>query len=561
MPDSGIIAPVSAFDELVKAEAEKLARAMSKQAHRSTFFSEYALAQNMIVHGAREKPIGTPSIELLYMSAERSFVDRILIRARIDQQKRIWKKAEQDGDIGFKVVHDLHHDKEFEVTDEIRRRCNEVTDLLLNPTPDKFVPFYPNKLQPHVSLKDLIARLVKAELIIDRKAIQLYPRYDGKGVAAFHWLPGETIKNVDEMARSWAMENEAKGEMTKFTLEKMSNEFGKDFTTATHVQVVDGQIREVYSKEQISVHISNPSDRINRWGYGESRLEDSLDVTACLLYAWQYNKQLFETNYPEQVLMISGEYDKEGLNAFKQQIMSEVGPGKTMRLPILSSLAKPDSAEAMKIEAKKLREAPKDMLFDQLFRFLIYFKCAAYGTHPSVLNFGTDSGGGQHLFGQGQEPQMEQSKDFGLKPSLEDTAEWFTRVIVKPMYPDLKLIITGMEVDDEEKKVKLRTERVKSWKSRNEIRMEEGDDPVGDMNDPNNLWNLPADPAMMNAVTQQQMFEGEPGEEPGQPQEENGHQLFEPEVIAGGKAGDSSTERPAEPIKKAETTKFLNLTI
>lgn len=490
----GILVSARSAQELIKSEAKK----MRQEENKTSFFSRFALAQNMVAYGAREKPQGTPHFELLYEASRKSFVDRIIIQARIDQTKRIWQRALSDSkQIGFKVVHDRHGDKDFAGNKDIDSRCREMEEFLQNPTPTEYIWLYPHNIRPHTGIKDMMSRLTRAELIIDRKVIRRYKRRDGKGYGAFHWVPGGTIKNVDETVRAWAKKNETSGKVGRDTIERMSYATGFDLARAQYVQVIDGMITEAYAEDEIAVHTANPSDELNRWGYGESRLEMSLDVTTTLLYAWNYNKEMFKTNYPEQLLTVAGDFDKEGLAAFRQQILGDAGGvGNNWRLPVIPA----GDVENFQINSVKLRESPKDMLFDQLIRLLLMFKCAAYGAHPSTLNLQTDSGGGSSLFSHNPTDEIEFSKEHGLIPAITDMCEWLTDSIVKPRYDDLKVVIVGLDPEDEKQAVDLRTQRASKWVTRNEARQEEGRKPFGDEKDPENPWNYPADVPITNYI-------------------------------------------------------------
>lgn len=515
---AGLIVSGRSMEPLIKAEAKKEAARIAGENSLAKIFSPFALAQNMIAYGAREKPLGTPSFEILREAAKKSFVDAILIKTRVKQQKMIWQRALDGKQVGFKVVHDRHDDRDFKVTPEIQKRCDEMEMMLSDPTPVRFREYYPSGQRIHSGLKNLIASLVRAELIIDRKVLQRYPRSDGKGYAAFHWLPGDTIKPVDEMVKEWARKNEKGGKVGRFSAEKASAASGFDLVGSAYVQVVDGHIVAAFTDEDITVHISNPSDEINRFGFGESDLETSLDVTATLLYAWRYNQEMFKTNYPEQLVTVSGNIDKAGLASFKQQILGEAGGiGNNWRLPIIPVENKDD----FDMKAVKLRESPKDMLFDQFFRFMIMFKAAAFGCHPSVLNFSLDSGGSKGLNSHDPTNEISHSEDYGLKPSLLDLCEWFTSELVKPRYDDLRVILIGLEDEDEKGAVELLSTRTKGWKSRNEARMHEGDLPRGfwvpddkyaGLSDEDkqkfdsNPWNMPADQPLAAAMTQVSMM-------------------------------------------------------
>lgn len=508
---AGLLVPGKSIDALVKSEAQKLQQANNKAA----FFSKFAMFQNMSAWGAREKPTGTPTFQLLYDASRKSFADAILIRSAIDQQKRIWQRALSDKTLGFKVVHDRHEDPTFKGSKEIDERCREMETILSNPTPIDYTYLYPHQVRPHHNLKDFIARATKAELIIDRKAMLRYKRRDGKGYAAFHWIPGATIKNVDESVREWAQKNEKDGKVNRDSIAKMSDFTGYDIARCAYVQMFDGVVTAGFTADEISVHISNPSDEENRFGYGESRLELSLDVTTTLLYAWNYNRELFKTNWPESIVSVSGDFDQDGFLAFKQQMMAEVGQGGWHRMPFINSNGDGQGgADAFKIEAHKLRDTPKDMMFDNLVRLMCMFKCAAYGAPATTLNLAMDSGGGTSLFGHDPKSEIEFSKDQWLMPALTDMCEWLTDSIIKPTYDDLRVVIVGLEPEDEKSIVDLRVARVDKWATRNEARMEEGKKPVGDVNDQLNPWNMPADEPLATQMTQINMLQNGGGEEP-----------------------------------------------
>lgn len=516
---AGLIVPRGSVEELIDEALVKAQARIRAEETQTRFFSNFALAQNMVAFGAREKPHGTPHFSMLYEAAKRSFVDSILIQYRRDQMKRIWSRALSDKDLGFKVVHDRHRDDDFEITPEIQRRCDEVEVFLANPTPVEHVEIYPHRVRVHNGLRNLVSILMHAQLAIDRMVLQRYKRSDGKGYAAFHWIPGDTVKNVDEVAKEWARKNEARGKVGRETLYKMSVQSGFDLTQAAYVQLIDGQVQAAYAEDEVSVWITNPSDELNRWGYGVSRLELSLDVTSTLIYAWKFNQEMFKTNYPESVLTVSGDFDKSGLEAFKQQLFGSTGPGNYWRMPVISGGGTSESnAEAFKVEAHKLRDTPKDMLFDTFFRFMILWKCAAYAVHPSAVGFSPDEGGGQHLGGRNMEPEIDVANDAGLRVALGDFCEWLTNDLVKPRYDDLRLIVTGVDVEDEAKVIELRAKRGQ-WTPRNRLIQEEGGEPIGDMDDPTNPWNYPADAPVSNYITTLNMLQqpgGDGPEDPGQ---------------------------------------------
>ena len=574
---AGIMVTPGAVDSLVKAQAAEEARKIAKDEDqkRGALFSR--LIANMGMYGAREKPQNTPNFQTLRLASKASFVDAILIRARVDQTKRIWTRTFSDEKIGFRVVHERHDDPDYKGSKADDARCREVEELLMDPTPagDNYLQFYPHHIRPHGRIKDLVAVLTKAELVIDRKVIRRIKRADGKGYAAFHWLPGETIKNVDEALKEWAKKNETDGKVNRYTAERASYATSLDLTRSSYVQVIDGMPVDAFYPEEISVHISNPSDELNRWGYGESRLELSMDITATLMYAWNFNKEMFKTNYPESILTVQGDFDKEGLQAFKQMLLADTGlAGNYWRLPVIPS----QNMDNFKLEAHKLRETPKDMLFDQFVRLLIMMKAAAYGAHPTILNLQTDSGNGAgSIFGHNPSEEIEFSKEHGLIPAVTDMCEWLTDSIVKPRYPDLKLIVVGLEKEDEKQTVDLRATRSSKWVTRNEARMEEGKPPLGFWVEPEeykklsdgdkakydqNPWNYPSDVAIPNYINTFQM--ASQGQDDDQPDDQEQNPGGQPDDGQGQQWQDNYQDPYAvpQPIEKSRRErKFIEITI
>ena len=103
--------------------------------------------------------------------------------------------------------------------------------------------------------------------------------------------------------------------------------------------------------------------------------------------------------------------------------------------------------------------------------------------------------------------------------------EWLTDAVIKPRYDDLKLIIIGLNPEDEKQAVDIRTSRTSKWITRNEARVEEGREAMGDPEDPQNPWNLPADAPVANQMMQfSQMQQQEQEQEQGYDDDEEDYQ-------------------------------------
>lgn len=451
---SGILVPDGTW-ELMKAKSEEIERKK-----RGRFFSNYNRWRHTALYG-QEKPIRTPSFAFLREVAKASPIDKVIIAARVVQIRRMAQRALNERQLGFRVVHDRWNDPNFKPTPselkDIEKRCDEVERILETPT-----------REIHPTVKHFFVEAVKDELILDRKAIVIYRDRRGRPVQ-FHYIDPATIRPRLQVLLPWMVEN---GETNiDRAAERMSYANGIDLTKAAWVQVIDEQIVAAWTEDEMSVDITNPVSEVDYWGYGVSALEQSLEFTDAFIQAWRYNTELFKQNYPEAILVLLGDYDPEGLEAFKRQILGEVGPGQNWRLPVVPGGDK----ESFDGKLLKLRDTPKDMQFAELIRIVINLKAAAYRMHPGIINFSTDAGSGQAIFShQNAEALINLSQDEGLGDILENMAEWLTRAIIKPRYPDLRMIWTGLNAEDQKAIVDRLNVESQTYLTVDEVRARQG---------------------------------------------------------------------------------------
>lgn len=101
----------------------------------------------------------------------------------------------------------------------------------------------------------------------------------------------------------------------------------------------------------------------------------------------------------------------------------------------------------------------REMEFDNWTKFLIVLTCSVYRIDPSELGFQfRDS---SNTLGQyGQKERLDHSKQKGLYPILVFLQSVFNHYLIEELNEDFELVFTGMEVEDEEKQVKLDKEKI-----------------------------------------------------------------------------------------------------
>lgn len=462
----GTRGPLYLPSSFVRDQHEQLVKARKIAAGR--VFSDYRHISVGMGPGL-EKPTEGATFDLLRQLADVSPIDRLIIDTRIMQVKRVARRSRADVGpeaIGFAIRHERHNDPDFEVPEGIKKLCRTIEEIIGSPT----APF-------HTTARDFFASAVEEELTIDRKAMVI-ARDDRKRPVRIHLIDGATVRPVPFVVFEAIQRETLKtgnvgilsAEKYQETLYHLSELSGFDMTEAAYVQIVDGNIVGAWRDDEMSVDITNPSVRLNSWGYGRSLLEKSHRFSTAFLKAWNYNLELFNLNYPEAVLGVIGEYDEEGLRAFRRKVLGE-GDGKdnNWRLPVI-----PMPDERSRLEMVKLRDNPKDMMFAEFLSAIIRLKCAAFRMHPSLINFESDQGSGVVFkSGDTEEQQIELSQEEGFHALLDSLGDWITRVIVKEWHEDLRFVWVGLDQEGEDALVQ-RAIQEGSYLSTNEIRKKRG---------------------------------------------------------------------------------------
>lgn len=321
--------------ELEKARQSRTLTTIEEQIAQQSgaLFSLYSnIVSNIAHYGAAEKPAGTESHKTLRQYAKQSIVDSLIINARLFQMQHLARRVIVEGkQKGFAVRHVRHSDKTFKMTPAITQTIREIEDIV----------FAPNGEVHPSGFRDVLVKLTQGRLIIDRTAIVVMRDRVGRPLS-WHVLPPDDIRPRYEVLLKHLPVNRLpgmsphlrayRGSQQQSALERMRQlttrdyqsaatavfeKFGVDVSEAAYIQEVDGIVTGAWRAGEIIVEATAPSDEINLWNYGISPLERSLEVSAMLIYAINYNRSLFTKNYPEAMLLLHGNVNPLGLETFK----------------------------------------------------------------------------------------------------------------------------------------------------------------------------------------------------------------------------------------------------
>lgn len=152
------------------------------------------------------------------------------------------------------------------------------------------------------------------------------------------------------------------------------------------------------------------------------------------------------SSFDEEIPM----YDVEIYDNKHQFIVNGMLTHNSHKIPIFAGLD---------IEWVDLQKGNRDMEFDNWTKFLIVMLCSVYRIDPSELGFQFKDAA--NLFGQqGQKERLDHSKQKGLYPLLIFLQDIINKFLISELDEDMEFAFTGIEVEDEEKQVKLDADKL-----------------------------------------------------------------------------------------------------
>jgi hypothetical protein len=325
-----------------------------------------------------------------------------------------------------------------------------------------------------------------------------------------------------------------------------------------YVQVVNGQIENVYTRSELAFGIRNPRTDIYIQGYGYGELEQMVTIVTGLLYAEEYNRRYFTQGaHPKGLLNFKGDnWTPDQLEAFRRQwIASVAGVENAWKTPITQSDG---------IEWINLQMSNKDMEFGQWIEYLIKITAAVYLIDPAEINFDLHGGVQQTpLFESSQEWKLKASRDRGLRPLLRFLAKLINRNIIDRIDDHFVFEFAGLDELTEQEKHELLKEQIGTYLTLNEGRrsldlpdIEGGDIPLNpvfvqwvQMQQQQAQQQQQMEMQQQQAAMQQQ--QGQPGAgQPGAEQEGGEQQQQQPYSMSGVPGGSGAAEAAA-PVQEA----------
>lgn len=367
---------------------------------------------------------------------------RNVISTRIEQITRFLKFSTDEQKEGFTIrrKRSLFNSKEDmkEMTKAEQKRVERIVRFLEDGGET-------DKWEMSDSFVTFVRKIMQDSLSIDQLAFEI-TRTRGQELHQFKAIDGSMIRFLDTVDPNYAHQFDQyryKGYLPKYC------------------QVFDQQI--VFNKQlntyvmyypwELGFGIRNVGTDIWQNGYGRSELESLIEIITYILNGVQYNGNFFKNgSNPKGFIKMNGpNTNQTQLNDFKQKWRQMLtGTENSHKIPIFAGLD---------LEWVDLQKGNRDMEFDNWTKFLIVLLCSVYRIDPSELGFQFKEAA--NLFGQqGQRVRLDHSKQKGLFPLLIFLQDIINKFLISELDEEMEFAFTGIEVEDEEKQVKLDSEKL-----------------------------------------------------------------------------------------------------
>ena len=376
-------------------------------------------------------------------------IAKMVKKTRIDQVKNYLNFTTDVQKEGFTIRRKIgifeEHEKEVDKKDQI-----EITKILKfienskqtsEPDKNSAIKFDSSKWDIFDDLDEFVSMILDDSLTYDQLTFELQ-RNRKFELVAYKAIDASTIRLLDTTDRRYWIDGEKKWDVVNGFLPRYAQVWGTEIqqNPLTKEQIV-------YYPWELGYATRNRTTDIYKNGYGESELEILVSIVTWLLYGFEYNGNFFKNgSNPKGFINIkSGSGGQDSLNDFREIWRQMItGSANSSRIPVF---------EGIDLEWVDLQQTNKDMEFQLWVEFLMIMFCAVYTIDPSELGFNFKQA--SQMFGQdGQKERLSHSKNKGLKPLMVFLQKVISKYIVSEINPDFEFVFTGIDLEDEETKIK-----------------------------------------------------------------------------------------------------------
>jgi hypothetical protein len=343
--------------------------------------------------------------------------------------------------LGLFDGHPTQPDKEDQKEIENIVRYLENSKLYKDVDPNSAIKFDISKWDIFDDLDEFVSMILDDSLTYDQLCFETQ-RNKKFELISHKAIDASTIRVLDTIDQRFWKDGEEKYDLVNGFLPRYCQVWGSEIqrNPLTNEQIV-------FYPWELGYAIRNKTTDIYKNGYGESELEILINITTWILYGMEYNGNIFKNgSNPKGVMNIkSGAGGQDTLNDFRESWRHMMnGSQNSNKIAVF---------EGIDMEWIDMQLKNKDMEFQNWEEFLLIMFCAVYTVDPSELGFNFK--GASQPFGQdGQKERLQHSRDKGLKPLMMFLQKVLSKYIVSELNPEFEFAFTGIDLEDEEVKIK-----------------------------------------------------------------------------------------------------------
>lgn len=498
---------------------KEAAQALRRERFRSTTMSSVPSMPRHFVRDGGGMGVGksggrwpAATFEVLRDLRERAPILQPIHQARAYQIRRLAQKwPGRKGTVGWRVVHKDHFQHNSRTPEYIKPYIQRFERVLQSPAPD----------YQQGTLAAFLGLIEEDLLTINRPAVEILRSALEPGrVVQFRAVDGAVIWPTAQWAEQWCRTNQtwnAQRKPRKLTIEEqieiVSKAISYDLYGVEYVLVRDGTLEAVYAPGDLIVApIANRTDL--RWnGYHPSHVEQAIQLIAAFMATFDFNHGYFTKGMmAEFILGLPGDLHDDDVDAFIDMFREATqGTNRAWQPPVLPIHS--DKA----IQKIDLKMANREMMFEVWLSLLLSLNAAIYRMDPSSINAKPwDGGQGGKLSEGNRTMEIGLAKEEGLQGDMTHITETILNPLAARCHPDLRVV---WEYGDHDPKAEAEVYQIRGQvdMTRNEIRLEQGAEPMGFYLEPEalknaseedrqkfeeNPWNMPTDTAFAQILNQ-----------------------------------------------------------
>lgn len=366
-------------------------------------------------------------------------------------------------------------------------RCEELTEFINNCGSIEDRPFYSQKWNFNAAMK----AIVRDSLTFDQLALELVPTTAGKNAKGnldihhFYPIDAGTIRFASpELKRVANRAQQVQRQMpSSFLFEEPTNraveplvvdEEAMENQQYRYVQVVRGQVAEVFKEDEIAFGIRNQNTDLSLNGYPVCELETLIRLIGDHLNTEQYRGAYYKQGFSAKgILHIKSDLSRAKLEEVRRQWTHMLkGSRNFFQTPIMAGV---DGIDWIKLD-----QSDGNIEYSSWLNYLVRMISAVYQMDPSEWGYNVkdEGGSGGGLSGDNTKQKLDQSKNKGFLPLMIFLQEFINKQILGKIDPDFEFEWVGLHDEDPAAKLDRQQKESAFKKTVNEIRAESNLEPL-----------------------------------------------------------------------------------